>query len=239
MANNIAPGLKRIFAFHAWPWMEHGIIEKAYVEARAASISATVNATGHEPADNAPAPVHAVATATTPTNSESPCGKPRIYGFDIDPAVLRIAKANAARAGFENINLKRADFNDLDFSKFENCTFVCNPPYGERAEGMGDHSDSHLGRHYGEVSLGRSNCDGRLCERSEAGEASRFEVVREMYKSLGKKFAQTKNCSLYIITSHQDFPRLFGRKEDKNRKLFNGNLRCYLFSYFSFHVSRK
>lgn len=173
MANNIATGLKRTFAFQSWPWMNQGLIEKAYMQARAASEAQALQCQN-------PPPDHGG-------------GRPRIYGFDIDPLVLKIAKRNAANAGFEDINLKRADFVDLDFSKFENCTFVCNPPYGERMD--------------------------------------EIEAVREMYEALGKKFRETKNCSLYIITSHQDFPQLFGRKEDKNRKLFNGNLRCYLFSY--------
>jgi len=57
------------------------------------------------------------------------------------------------------------------------------------------------------------------------------KAVTQMYKNLGEKFRQTSNCSLFLLTSREDFPRLFGRKEDKNRKLFNGNLRCYLYSY--------
>jgi len=118
-----------------------------------------------------------------------------IYCFDIDPTSLEIAEQNAKKAGFENLHFKRSDFNDLDFSKFENCTFITNPPYGERLE-------------------------------EEA-------KVQQMYKDFGKKFTQTKNCSLFFITSNDNFPRLFGRPADKNRKLFNGNIRCYLFSYYS------
>ncbi len=117
-----------------------------------------------------------------------------IYCFDIDPDSLDIAEANAARAGITNLHFKRADFQDLDFSKFENCTFITNPPYGERLE------DS--------------------------------ESVRELYRNFGDKFTQSRNCSLYIITSDENFPTLFGRPADKNRKLFNGNIRCYLFQYF-------
>lgn len=119
----------------------------------------------------------------------------KLYGFDSDPYALQIASKNAKNAGIENLNLKRSDFRDLDFSKFENCTFICNPPYGQR---MGEEQE-----------------------------------VRALYKELGKKFSQTKNCSLFIITPHQDFPKLFGKKEDKNRKLFNGNIKCYLFFFYS------
>lgn len=127
--------------------------------------------------------------------SAKPPQKLPIYCFDINQDVLTMAQENAKNAGFENINFRRSDFNDLDFTKFENCTFITNPPYGERLE------DS--------------------------------EKVATMYRAFGKKFEQTKNCSLFFITSNEFFPQLFGRPADKNRKLFNGNIRCYLFSYFS------
>ena len=162
MAHNIAPGLKRQFAFHQWPWIDQKKIEEAYREARMAA---------------------------------DPVKKLPIYCFDIDPEALIIAKENAGRAGFDAINFKRSDFNALDFSRFENCTFITNPPYGERLE-----------------------------EKSD---------VDRMYRDFGKKFEESKNCSLFFITSNENFPKLFGRPANKNRKLFNGTIRCYLFSYFS------
>lgn len=57
------------------------------------------------------------------------------------------------------------------------------------------------------------------------------ETITKMYQNLGEKFRQSSNCSLFLLTSREDFPRLFGNRENKNRKLFNGNLRCYLYSY--------
>ena len=61
---------------------------------------------------------------------------------------------------------------------------------------------------------------------------SEAEAVTKMYKAFGQKFHQTKNCSLFLISSREDFPHLFGLSENKNRKLFNGNLKCYLYEYF-------
>ena len=55
------------------------------------------------------------------------------------------------------------------------------------------------------------------------------EVTR-IYRQLGEKFRQIKSYSLFLITPREDFTHLFGRREDKNRKLFNGNLKCYLYS---------
>ncbi len=126
-------------------------------------------------------------------DSFKPDIKLKISGFDIDPEALEIAQKNANNAGFKNINFKHSDFNDLDFSQFENCTFICNPPYGERLEDL-----AH---------------------------------VEKMYREFGKKIAETKNCSLFLITANENFPHFFGRPANKNRKLFNGGIRCYLFSY--------
>lgn len=132
---------------------------------------------------------------TEAREAQTPDVKLRLYGFDIDSEVLTIAGKNAGNASFKNINFQRSDFADLDFSKFENATFITNPPYGERLEELA--------------------------------------YVEKMYRDLGKKFKETKDCSLFIITSHENFQHLFGRLSDKNRKLFNGGIRCYLFSYLA------
>lgn len=162
IAYNIAPGLKREFAFQKWPWINQENVQKAYQEGR-----------------------------ETQKNDV----KLRIYGFDLDSTVLTVAGKNAGNAGFKNLNFQRSDFNELDFTKFENATFITNPPYGERLEEQA--------------------------------------TVEKMYRDLGKKFAETKNSSLFLITANENFPHFFGRQADKNRKLFNGGLRCYLFSFLS------
>lgn len=57
-------------------------------------------------------------------------------------------------------------------------------------------------------------------------------IVGKIYKDLGEKFRQTKNSSFFLITPDEIFPKLFGRPADKNRKLFNGRIKCYLYQYF-------
>lgn len=55
-----------------------------------------------------------------------------IWGSDIDPEVIEIAKENARRAGVEDcINFFVADVADID-THGKRGTVVCNPPYGER-----------------------------------------------------------------------------------------------------------
>jgi len=55
--------------------------------------------------------------------------------------------------------------------------------------------------------------------------------VEKLYTDLGQLFAKAKNTSLYLITSHPDFQKVFGRMAFKNRKLFNGKIKCYLYQY--------
>ena len=35
-----------------------------------------------------------------------------------------------------------------------------------------------------------------------------------------------------IVTSYENFETPFGRKASKNRKLYNGKLKCYMYQYF-------
>ena len=37
--------------------------------------------------------------------------------------------------------------------------------------------------------------------------------------------------SLYLLSSHTEFERTFGKRADKKRKLYNGPLKCDLFQY--------
>lgn len=56
--------------------------------------------------------------------------------------------------------------------------------------------------------------------------------VERMYKKMGEVFSNLDTWSYFILTSHPEFQRIFGRKADKNRKLYNGKLQCYYYQYF-------
>ncbi|MCR1898975.1 class I SAM-dependent RNA methyltransferase [Irregularibacter muris] len=56
--------------------------------------------------------------------------------------------------------------------------------------------------------------------------------VEDLYRMMGKAFRDLDSWSYFIITAHQDFEKLFGKKSDKNRKLYNGRLLTYLYQYF-------
>ncbi len=58
------------------------------------------------------------------------------------------------------------------------------------------------------------------------------EKVRQLYIDFGKVYKTLDECSCFTLTSNPDFEELFGIKANKNRKLYNGNLLCYLYYHF-------
>lgn len=63
--------------------------------------------------------------------------------------------------------------------------------------------------------------------------------VEELYKLMGKKFSRLDTWSAYIITSNEDFEKLYGKKADKKRKLFNGRIKVDYYQYYGPRPPRK
>ncbi|MBQ3234538.1 MAG: class I SAM-dependent RNA methyltransferase [Clostridia bacterium] len=59
--------------------------------------------------------------------------------------------------------------------------------------------------------------------------SDRNEIVR-LYRDFGKVYKNLKNWSVFAITPVSDFERLFGKKADKKRKIYNGRLECTYYS---------
>ena len=53
----------------------------------------------------------------------------------------------------------------------------------------------------------------------------------ELYKTIGERFAELDSWSAYIITAYEDTERYFGRKADKNRKIYNGMMKTYYYQF--------
>ena len=58
-----------------------------------------------------------------------------------------------------------------------------------------------------------------------------FGISIALYTAFGTAYAKTEHWRLYLLSSHTEFERAFGRPADKKRKLYNGTLRCDLFQY--------
>lgn len=57
------------------------------------------------------------------------------------------------------------------------------------------------------------------------------ENLPELYKEFGDSFRNLDSWSAYMITSYEDTEKYFGRKADKNRKIYNGMLKTYFYQF--------
>ena len=121
-------------------------------------------------------------------------GQYEIWGGDIDPQAVELARHNAQLAEVDDV--VRFDVDDARTFHWGGLSgrVVTNPPYGER-----------------------------IMERKEA---------EELYRAFGRAWDKfPEGWKLYLLSSHTEFERTFGRLADKKRKLYNGMLKCDLFMY--------
>lgn len=116
-----------------------------------------------------------------------------IQGYDIDPNMIEVARANAKLAGVDSlIHFQARPVKDLSHSK-KYGFIITNPPYGERLE-----------------------------EKA---------ALMELYGTLGERFSRLEDWSMFLITSYEDVETAIKRKADKNRKIYNGMLKTYFYSF--------
>ncbi len=56
-------------------------------------------------------------------------------------------------------------------------------------------------------------------------------TLPQLYRTLGERFCRLDAWSAYVITSYEDTEKCFGRKADKNRKIYNGMLKTYYYQF--------
>ena len=64
----------------------------------------------------------------------------------------------------------------------------------------------------------------RILEKQEA---------ENLYRGFGRAYLKSENWQLYLLSSHTEFERTFGKTADKKRKLYNGMIKCDLFMYLN------
>ena len=57
------------------------------------------------------------------------------------------------------------------------------------------------------------------------------QALPALYREFGTRFAALDAWSAYVITSYEETERYFGRKADKNRKIYNGMIRTYYYQF--------
>lgn len=61
-----------------------------------------------------------------------------------------------------------------------------------------------------------------------------IKSAQSIYKTMGNVFMPKHGYNYSIISHDDEFEHYFGRKADKRRKLYNGNLKCQLYMYFKY-----
>ena len=65
------------------------------------------------------------------------------------------------------------------------------------------------------------------------------ETLPALYREFGESFKKLDSWSAYMITSYEDAERYFGRKADKNRKIYNGMIKTYYYQFLGPKPPRK
>lgn len=71
-----------------------------------------------------------------------------------------------------------------------------------------------------------------VCNPPYGERLSSIKEAEKLYKKMGEHFKTLDKWQIYVITSHEEFGKLYGRKPDKVRKLYNGMLPCYYYQFF-------
>ncbi len=145
-----------------------------------------------------------------------PDRKMSIEGYDIDSEILNAARRNAQEAGvLDTIHFQGRDVRALS-SSHQYGFIITNPPYGERLS-----PDTRTAE-----TLGSSAKEMKMSSKTDNSELS------ALYKDMGNVFGKLKNWSYFFVTSYDKAQESFGRKADKNRKIYNGMIKTYLYEYY-------
>ena len=63
------------------------------------------------------------------------------------------------------------------------------------------------------------------------GERMQEASLKELYHVLGERFKALSDWSMYLITGYEQAEQALGLKADKNRKLYNGMIKTYLYQF--------
>jgi putative N6-adenine-specific DNA methylase len=79
----------------------------------------------------------------------------------------------------------------------------------------------------------RSSAGGLIVTNPPYGQRVMEHAEAErIYRLFGRAVRLLDNWKVYILSSHTEFERTFGRIADKKRKLYNGMIKCDLYMYF-------
>ena len=57
------------------------------------------------------------------------------------------------------------------------------------------------------------------------------ELLPGLYTELSEAYKRLDSWSAFIITAYEDVEKYMGRKADRNRKIYNGMLKTYIYQF--------
>ena len=78
------------------------------------------------------------------------------------------------------------------------------------------------------------NKDGEItvCNPPYGERMLEIKEAEKLYTEMGKVFKADREHPCAIISPHEDFEKFFGKTANKRRKLYNGMIKCNLYSYY-------
>lgn len=71
-----------------------------------------------------------------------------------------------------------------------------------------------------------------VCNPPYGERISTKKEAEKLYQKMGRHFETLDLWQIYILSSNENFPALYGRKPDKIRRLYNGMIKCGFFQYY-------
>ena len=71
-----------------------------------------------------------------------------------------------------------------------------------------------------------------VCNPPYGERMGEMREIEQLYREIGRNFQSFEPWHIYVITSCEYFEKLYGRRADKIRKLYNGMLPCNFYQFF-------
>ncbi len=71
-----------------------------------------------------------------------------------------------------------------------------------------------------------------VCNPPYGERMGEMREIEYLYRDIGRNFKTFEPWQIYVITSCEYFEKLYGRRADKTKKLYNGMLPCNLYQFF-------
>ncbi len=154
-------------------------------------------------------------------------GMEREFTSESWPIIPRECWHEARRETHEQADYKR----ELDITGTDIDPRAINTARKNAARAMVDHAIHFQERPLSELSS-KKKYGKIICNPPYGERLSELKEVEQLYKEMGKIFKILDTWSFYILTAHENFESLFGKKASKRRKLYHGNIKVHYYQYY-------